>query len=121
MIARFLRDRWGAPRWGSDELDFVGDNFGVVAGAAVFLVAGVADFAGDDQLVTLLLAVGDLPPMVPQSERASAGQSELIGRFKRVANGCQRKHELQSHVPQSQRPVTFVPCGGPIILGIDDQ
>jgi len=49
----------GAARWGSDELDFVGDDFGVVVGAPVLLVAGVADLAGDNQLVALLLVVRD--------------------------------------------------------------
>ncbi len=48
----------GRPQ-GSDELDLVGDDFGVVVGAPVLLVAGVADLAVDNQLVALLLVVGD--------------------------------------------------------------
>jgi len=48
-----------AARRVSEELDLVGDDLGVVIGAPFLLVAGVADLASDDQLVALLLVIGD--------------------------------------------------------------
>src|SRR3546814_20778461 len=48
-----------AARQGSEELDFLGDDVGVVVGAPIALVAAVADLADDHQLVAFLLVVGD--------------------------------------------------------------
>ena len=65
LLHDFCEIAGGRPS-GSDELDLVGDDFGVVVSAPVLLVAGVADLAGDDQLVALLLVVGDRLAEAPE-------------------------------------------------------
>ncbi len=54
-----LVERAGYARQGSEEFDFHSDDVGGVVGAAVALVAAVADLADHHQLVALLLVIGD--------------------------------------------------------------
>ena len=56
-----------------------------------------------------------------ENTTAPIGRSELASYYKSETDRRQWKHELQGHIPQSHRAITFIPSGRPLVLGIDDE